>query len=117
MSSNPTPTGEQIESQLHDQLQVVGIDPTLIVTVIETILGLIGQCKNRQATVTAMRAPSVRERVLVRRELQRELRERGQSVSRQQLDQLTDQVLQASRQASVEQHAQVIDYATEFQTI
>jgi hypothetical protein len=111
------PTPDEIESDLHSTLQIAGIDPTLIITVIETILGLLGQCRNRQATAAAMRAPSARERVLVRRELQRELRERGQTVSRPQLDQLTEQVLQASRQASTEQRDRVVEYASEFQTI
>lgn len=113
--SNASP--DEVETDLQSSLQVAGIDPTLIVTVVETILGLLSTCKNRQATSTAMRAPTTRERVLVRRELQRELRERGQMVSRPQLDQLTEQVLTASRQASSEQRDRLIDHATEFQTI
>ena len=64
-----------------------------------------------------MEAPTFRERVIVRRELQRELREHGQAVTRAQLDTLTDQVLRTAREAQQADRDALLDYATEYATI
>lgn len=110
-------TSDQIESDLESQLEVSGIDPTLIATVVETILGLLTRCRNKQATLNSMRSPGRLERVLVRNELRKELRERNQAVTAAQLDQLTDQVLNAARKSTDDTRSALIDHATQFQTI
>lgn len=110
-------TSDRIEGDLQQRLQVVGIDPTLILTVVETILGLLSNCRNKQAAREGMQAPTFRERVLVRRELQRELREHGQATTGSQLNVLTDQVLRAAREAQQDDRDALLDYATEYATI
>ena len=110
-------TSDRIEGDLQQRLQVVGIDPTLILTVVETILGLLSSCRNKQAAREGMQAPTFRERVIVRRELQRDLREHGQAVTRSQLDTLTDQVLRTAREAQQADRDALLDYATEYATI
>lgn len=110
-------TSDRIEGDLQQRLQVVGIDPTLILTVVETILGLLSNCRNKQAARDGMQAPTIREWVLVRRELQRELREHGRAATRTQLDIMTNQVLRTAREAQQADRDALLDYATEYATI
>lgn len=113
MNGNADP----VEANLQNQLQVAGLDPTLIVTVVQTILGLLSKCPNRTNTANTMQNPNLLAEVLLRRELQTELRQAGQSLSRSQLDQLTKTVLAVAREATPEQRAQLLDHVTQFQTI
>lgn len=105
------------EEAMSARLQAVGIDPTMLGTVLQAVLGLLTQCRNRQATGIALRSPGVREEVLVRRELQRELRETGKSVPRDKINLMVQQVLSASREASDPLRELVLDHVTAFDTI
>ena len=108
---------QAVEQHLHDQLQVAGFDPSLITTVIETVLGILSSCRNKQAARDAMASPGRLERVLVRRELQRELRENGEAVGRQQLDWMVDQLLEAARNADQADRDALMNHTGKFDTI
>jgi hypothetical protein len=105
------------EEAISARLQAVGVDPTMIATVLQAVLGLLTQCRNRPATALALRSPGVREEVLVRRELQRELRENGKFVSRERLNLMVQQTLSASRESSEPLRELVLDHVSEFDTI
>lgn len=106
-----------VEKNLQEQFQVSGFDPLLITTVIEAVLGILTKCPNKSAAREAMAHPGRLERVVVRRELQRELRETGQSVGRQQLDQMVDQILQMSRNAPADERDALLNHTGKFDTI
>lgn len=108
---------QAVEQNLHDQLQVAGFDPTIITTVIEAVLGVLSRCQNKQVARDAMANPGRLERVLLRRELQSELRATGQSFSRQQIDQMCDTILNASRDAYQSDRDALLAHSAKFDTI
>ena len=108
---------QAVEEKLQAQLQVAGFDPTIIATVIEAVLGILTRCQNKQAARDGMANPGRLERVLVRRELQSELRATGQSFTRQQIDQMCDTILQASRTAAAADRDALLAHTGKFDTI
>lgn len=108
---------ESVEGTLEERLSVAGIDPTLILTVVETVLGLLSKCTNKSAAKAGMANPTRLETVLVRRALQAELRDHGQIVSRSELDRITKAVLDASASAPQDERDDLLNYCTEYTTI
>ena len=105
---------QAVENNLERELQVAGISPTLIETVVEMVLGLFANCANKQALKQGMENPGRLERSLVRSSLRQELREHGQTVSREELDRLTDCCLQAARTADPEAREKLVEYTSQY---
>lgn len=117
MNGDAMSSSSQVENSLHEQLQVVGLDPTLIVTVIDAVLGILSKCQNKQAARDEMANPSRLARLLIRQQLQKELRETGRSVGRAQLDQLVEQIVQVSRNAPAAERDALLNHTGKFDTI
>jgi hypothetical protein len=106
----------EVERRLENQLEASGISPDLISTVIEMVLGLLSNCRNKQSVQAGMESPGRLERHLVRQQLRKELAEHGQTKSRAELDRLTDAVLEAARTAPAEDRERLVAYTSQYDT-
>lgn len=106
-----------VEQGLQTQLEAVGIDPALIVTVIDAVLGILSRCQNKQAARDEMANPGRLARLLVRQQLQAELRQTGQSMGRQQVERIVEQILQAAGTATQTERDALLAYTGKFDTI
>jgi hypothetical protein len=105
-----------VESRLQSQLEASGISPDLISTVMEMVLALLSNCRNKQQLQAGMQSPGRLERALVRQQLRKELADHGQSKSRAELDRLTDAILEAARTAPEEDRDQLVAYTSQYDT-
>jgi hypothetical protein len=111
-----TQESREIERRLESQLEASGISPDLISTVIEMVLGLLSNCRNKQQVRAGMESPGRLERILVRQQLRKELADHGQTKSRVEVDRLTDAVLEAARTAPAEDRERLVAYTSQYDT-